>query len=169
MKRLSENLFPDVRVQGTTPLRSAQLIMLRVLKYVDYICKVHGLRYSLEAGTLLGAIRGGGFIPWDDDMDLMMPRPDYERFLEISPALLPKTLLLHTSENDSKHLWPWAKIRDCNSEIVEIDSPEYEGARGVFVDIYPIDVYFPIHLRLDWLSRKLAGFTFDQKSGGCLG
>ncbi|HHU57146.1 MAG TPA: LicD family protein, partial [Bacteroidales bacterium] len=62
-----EELIEDNRGLGTTPLRQAQLVMLRLLRITDAICKRHGLRYWLCSGTLLGAVRHGGFIPWDDD------------------------------------------------------------------------------------------------------
>lgn len=154
MYRRSEDLFPDTRQLGESPLKSAQIIMLRILKYLDHICEGHGLRYSLTGGTLLGAIRHQGFIPWDDDMDILMPRPDYERFIEIAPALLPMSLQTHTRQNDAQHFWSWMKIRDNNSEIIEIDAPNYQGSHGIFVDIYPLDVFYPLHLQLDGVQRK---------------
>ena len=64
-------------------LRALQLTQLEILKVFDKICKDHGLRYSLYAGTLLGAVRHGGFIPWDDDLDVCMPRYDYDRFISL--------------------------------------------------------------------------------------
>jgi lipopolysaccharide cholinephosphotransferase len=76
--------LPDNRLDGGTPLRQAQLVMLRLLKAFHSICEENGLRYWLDAGTLLGAVRHGGFIPWDDDVDVLMPRDDYLRFCGIA-------------------------------------------------------------------------------------
>lgn len=135
-------------------LRSAQFIMLRILQYVDYICNENKIKYSLEAGTLLGAVRHKGFIPWDDDIDLVMPRPDYERFVAIAPDLLPNSLSLHNRSTDSKHPWPWVKIRDRSSEIIERGWPGREGPSGIFVDIYPVDVVLPGYFWIDWLYDK---------------
>ena len=69
-------------------LRRLQLVELDILRDIDKVCREHGIRYFLDSGTLLGAVRHGGFIPWDDDVDLGMPRHDYERFLEIAPRAL---------------------------------------------------------------------------------
>ena len=63
-------------------IRTLQLRLLSILKAFDIMCRNHGLRYYLEYGTLLGAVRHGGFIPWDDDLDIMMPRPDYELLIK---------------------------------------------------------------------------------------
>lgn len=64
-------------------IRDTQNLMLPVLVFIDKICREHNLRYSLAYGTLIGAIRHKGFIPWDDDIDILMPRPDYEKLQNI--------------------------------------------------------------------------------------
>ena len=79
-----EEIKPDPRLR---PLWDA---ILEVYKVFAAICDKHSLRYCADCGTALGAVRHGGFIPWDDDMDIQMPRPDYEKFASLAPKELPK-------------------------------------------------------------------------------
>ncbi|MDR1880334.1 MAG: LicD family protein [Tannerellaceae bacterium] len=138
-----EDLFPDNRREGETTLRQAQFVMLRMLKVIDYICRKHGIQYWLCSGTLLGAVRHKGFIPWDDDLDISMLREDYERFLEVAEAELPDDMMLQTRKTDPHyHYLPLpCKIRDRKSFTL---SPGYEDEaceKGLFVDIFPTDRY----------------------------
>ena len=71
-------------------LKRLQTIDLEIVAVIDRICRENGIDYFIDGGTLLGAIRHGGFIPWDDDIDIGMPKDDFDRFCEITPALLPK-------------------------------------------------------------------------------
>lgn len=89
-------LYPDNRQEGETVLRQAQLVMLRMLKIIDYICRKHDISYWMCSGTLLGAVRHKGFIPWDDDLDICMIREDYERFVEIAVNEFPEDMMLQT-------------------------------------------------------------------------
>ena len=84
MNKKNISPFHDNRLEGDTPLRQAQLVMLRMLKIFDAICIKHGLTYWLDGGTLLGAVRHGGFIPWDDDLDVCMPLDDFEKYKHLS-------------------------------------------------------------------------------------
>ena len=93
-----DQLFPDNRKSGETILRQAQLVMTRMFKIIDYICREHHLRYWMCSGTLLGAVRHQGFIPWDDDLDICMIREDYDRFIQIAQQELPSDLFLQTRE-----------------------------------------------------------------------
>ena len=93
-------LYPDNRQEGETVLRQAQLVMLRMLKIIDYICRKHDISYWMCSGTLLGAVRHKGFIPWDDDLDICMIREDYERFVEIAVNEFPEDMMLQTRETD---------------------------------------------------------------------
>lgn len=112
---------------------------LRLLHAFDSLCKQQGLRYSLQAGTLLGAVRHKGFIPWDDDVDVSMPRPDYERLLTLGD-LVPAPLGLVTPYNSAFPL-PFAKVVATNVRAQE------EVAEGVleeylWIDVFPIDGAF---------------------------
>ncbi|WP_052447478.1 LicD family protein [Clostridium polynesiense] len=133
------SLFPDNRAEGETVLRQAQLVMLRNLKIVDYICNKHNIKYWLDGGTLLGAVRHGGFIPWDDDLDISMIREDYNKFIEAAKKELPDDLFLQLTETDPEYDMPWLKIRDNNSEVIEYKSGNYH--KGLFIDVFPMDYY----------------------------
>ena len=123
-------------------LRDAQMLMVDILKDVHNICEKHGLKYFLDAGTLLGAVRHKGFIPWDDDMDIGMLREDYERFLEIAKKELPEHLFLQTFETDDKYdiYQVPCKIRYNGTILIEKGIAENsEMHNGVYIDVFPYD------------------------------
>ena len=93
-------------------LEEYHAVLFDMLKQVDSICHAERLRYFLSGGTLLGAIRHKGFIPWDDDIDLMMPRPDYEIFLKKAEKRLPKRYILAFPDRTKDYSQPWIRIFD---------------------------------------------------------
>lgn len=121
-------------------LRRQQMRMLHILVEVDKICQRHNIRYWLSSGTLIGAVRHGGFIPWDDDLDIEMMRSDYERLLEILPHELPEDLALQAHSTDPNYCYHYAKVRDRCSYIEE--KPNYDRFfkhRGIYIDIFPLE------------------------------
>ena len=123
-------------------LRDAQMLMVDILKDVHKICEKHDLKYFLDAGTLLGAVRHKGFIPWDDDMDIGMLREDYERFIEIAKKELPDYLFLQTFETDDKYdiYQVPCKIRYNGTILIEKGiSENSEMHNGVYIDVFPYD------------------------------
>lgn len=118
-------------------VRGIQKVMLGILKAADEAIRSHGLRYYLEGGTMLGAVRHHGFIPWDDDADIAMPRPDYEKFIREANDWLPPYYRLRCHLNDPDYPFYFAKIEDTRTTIVEGPTRPYVG--GVFVDVFPID------------------------------
>ena len=92
---LREKYNPDGSI-----LRQHQLKMLDILIIIDRICKKHGIKYWISDGTLLGAVRHGGFIPWDDDLDIQMMRKDFKHFIKIISEELPENLALQTHKTD---------------------------------------------------------------------
>lgn len=109
-----------------------------ILCEIDRLCKANDLRYTLCGGTLLGAIRHKGFIPWDDDIDIAMPRPDYEKFIQIANG--ENTGIKVTCFNvDKKFKDLYAKVYDSATHIDEISVNRFGFECGVYVDLYPID------------------------------
>ena len=116
--------------------------MVDILKEVHNICERHGLKYFLDGGTLIGAVRHKGFIPWDDDVDIGMPREDYEKFLEIAKKELPGHLFLQTFETDDKYdiYQVPCKIRYNGTILIEKGIAENsEMHNGVYIDVFPYD------------------------------
>ncbi len=115
-------------------------VQLDMLVKFDRICAEHGLAYFLDSGTALGAVRHGGFIPWDDDVDVAMPRADYEKLLEIGARGLPDQLFLQTYETDPAYMMPFAKIRLGNTFFPEpVKAYEKLKYRGIYIDVFPFD------------------------------
>jgi len=122
-------------------MKAAWKVMLDITEEIARICDKHGLQYSMAAGTLLGAVRHKGFIPWDDDVDLHMPRKDYDRFLEIAEMELRPPFVLQTFYTDFERTSGFAQIR--NPLTTGIDKTWVRlGLRfnmGIGVDVFPID------------------------------
>ena len=119
-------------------LEEYHAVLFDMLKQVDSICHAERLRYFLSGGTLLGAIRHKGFIPWDDDIDLMMPRPDYEIFLKRAEKRLPKRYILAFPDRTKDYSQPWIRIFDTRV-AVDDSGMQRTLTRSLFVDIFPID------------------------------
>lgn len=133
-------------------LRAVQLKELSILCTVTDICKRNGIEYWLDGGTMLGAVRHGGFIPWDDDVDICIRATDTERFVEVMSRKLPSNLLLQTKENAPAHLSTYMKVRDKNSFFVEFcDDFHQDYNKGIYIDVFPMTDYPDI-------SRKMCRF-----------
>ena len=122
-------------------LRKVQLAQLEIGKEIKRVCDENGIKYFLDSGTLLGAIRYKGFIPWDDDMDMGMLREDYERFIEIAPKELKPEYFLQTWKTDKSYPYAFAKIRKKGTVFIEAVSQKTNAHNEIFVDVFPYDIY----------------------------
>lgn len=113
-KEISSKDFSEYNGPGTE-LRKAQLRMLEILQEVDRICNKYNIPYWIDAGTLLGAIRHGGFIPWDDDIDIVLLRDDYLRLINILPQELPEQFVTQNAENEEHFHMVYSRVVDKNS------------------------------------------------------
>ena len=158
-KEKSSILFPDKRLAGGgNNLQKAQSVMLRILKVFDAICKKHNLDYWLDAGTLLGAARHGGFIPWDDDVDVIMPIDSYVKFCKIAESELPFDMFFQTKQTDSEHDITWAKIRDRFSYMDDPGGP-YPYCQGIPIDIFPAYIQTKREFKLRNITGLLPPFN----------
>ena len=120
------------------PLDEVKRLELDILLDVAAFCESHGIRYSLCAGTLLGAVRHRGFIPWDDDIDIMLPRPDFERF--VAEYVSDKPYKVVTNDTDPDYPFPYAAVNDTRTlKIEEKLRPRCTRTLGVNVDVFPLD------------------------------
>lgn len=119
---------------GST-LRRAQLRMLDILLEVDKICKRHNIPYWIDSGTLLGAVRHGGFIPWDDDLDIATTMEGYRKMKEFLPKELPEYYMLQDTDVDKNVFVSFAKVRDKRSYLYEAIWHKVKE-QGIYMDIF---------------------------------
>ena len=134
-------------------LKKVELDMLK--SFID-ICNKLSLTYFVIGGTLLGAVRHEGFIPWDDDIDVGMLREDYDVFIREASKYLPEYYFLQTNITDTEYPYNFAKIRDSRTTFIEYSLKNRNINHGVFIDVFPLD-YFPENK----LQRRLLMFKHD--------
>ena len=121
-------------------LREVQLIQLEMLKEVDRICRKCNIRYNIIAGTLLGAVRHKGFMPWDDDADVALLRPEYEKFCKVCEKELDKEkFYFQDHHNTPGYRWGYGKLRRRNTLFIRENQEHMPYEQGVFIDIFPLD------------------------------
>lgn len=164
----------------TISTKEIRQIQMAILDEIAKICNENGLRYYIAYGSLLGAVRHKGYIPWDDDMDIAMARDDYDKLLEIlkSGNASPKWLSI-IDNTIADYFYPFAKAIDNRTEI---KSDRHKGYQGIWIDIFPIDglpnslffakafVFFCSFLRVvnlamstDFSSKTLSAWTLFYK------
>ncbi|MCI7550771.1 MAG: LicD family protein [Actinomycetaceae bacterium] len=148
-----ENYRPEV-------LARLQQAERRILSAIDSLCTYHGITYFVDGGTCLGAIRHGGFIPWDDDIDIGMPINDYLRFLNIAPTELPEGMSLHTCLDTPGFSALWAKVFLDGTVFNDANAQAAGTQQGIFVDVFP---YFPLDTNELIAQRQLTMCSFWQK------
>jgi lipopolysaccharide cholinephosphotransferase len=121
-------------------LRSLQLIQLDMLKEVDRVCRENGIQYSLAGGTLLGAVRHKGYIPWDDDADVVLLRPEYDRFSRIFDKVTNKEkYYFQDAANTVGYRWGYGKIRRKGSLWIRAGQENMPFGQEICIDIFPLD------------------------------
>lgn len=121
-------------------LKQTHEIQVELLEQLDRICRKHGIKYMISDGTLLGAVRHKGFIPWDDDVDVSMERSEYERFCQICQQELDgDKFFFQTYKTDKDYPWFYGKLRYNYSRYVRVGQDHLEMNHGIFLDIFPLD------------------------------
>ena len=127
-------------VNQDVKLEDIQAVELEILDEIHRVCSENGLRYSLAYGTLLGAVRHKGFIPWDDDIDIMMPREDYDRLREIWSAKAKDGFILQDETIFEDYMNTFAKVRKDHTTFLQFNCERTCSYHtGFFVDIFPVD------------------------------
>lgn len=127
------------KVMTPEELRKMQLVQLEIFKDFDRVCRENNIKYIMDAGTLLGAIRHKGFIPWDDDIDIRMLRSEYEKFYKIANDQLSDNIFFQNYRNDSKYPWIYSKVRMKGTRAVRVGQEKMGMKDGVFIDVFPCD------------------------------
>lgn len=136
-------------------LRKVQLTQLEIAKEIKRVCEENDIRFFINDGTFLGAVRHGGFIPWDDDMDLGMMRKDYEKFCRIAPEKLKPEYCLQTWYTEPNYGLPFGKVMKKNTVYLESKKTRRLAENGFYVDIFPFDFVPESKEQREKLARNL--------------
>ena len=119
-------------------LKALQKKELEILVAIHEACDKLGIEYMIHFGTLIGAVRHKGFIPWDDDIDIVMTLPNYDRFIKEAPSVLPENLIIQYYSTEPNCPNIFAKVRDKNTTFLHKEHIDLDICHGVFIDIFPI-------------------------------
>ena len=136
----------------TLDLNDVKMYEFEILVVFDDVCKKMNINYSLSGGTLLGAVRHKGFIPWDDDIDVMMTRENYELFCKNCSKYLPKGYFMQTFDSDKNYPLNFGKLRNTSINITVKEVENLDIVMGACIDIFPVDKC-PNNLFIDNLSK----------------
>ena len=151
--------------------------MVEIYLEIARICDKHRLLYFAVGGTLLGAVVHAGFIPWDDDLDIAMPRDDYDKFIAICRDELDSRFYLHHTSTDEDYWLPFIKVRRNNTVFLEEKRKKVKSHAGVYVDIFPFDYSLKkntLSHKFKWrlitylnnhINKKVTGNIVKSKSG----
>jgi len=114
-------------------------MQLDMLKEFDRVCRKNDIKYAIWGGTLLGAVRHKGFIPWDDDVDVVMLREEYEKFKKITKQLDPELCYFQDNDTDEYYRWGYGKLRKTHTKYIRVGQEHLKNKTGVFIDIFPLD------------------------------
>ena len=118
-------------------MNTVQKKLLEMLEWFHSYCSNNGLKYFAVGGSMLGAVRHGGFIPWDDDIDVALPRPDYEKLLQFFSDREGQYFLESPYTGNSDYLYSYAKLYDTGTTLVE--HTRRDCKRGLYIDVFPLD------------------------------
>lgn len=139
----------------TIDLKELRRIQVNILDDIDAYCRKNGTNYFIAYGTLIGAVRHKGFIPWDDDIDLAMPRPDYDKFIREYKS---DKFRVVSMLNDKEYPYPYAKVEDTSTLLDENQDLKYMA--GVNVDIFPLDGLPESPKEAEWHCIKIGLLRF---------
>lgn len=145
-------------------MNDLQKAVFAILECFLKVCEDLNLKYYLVNGSALGAVKYGGFIPWDDDIDVAMPRSDYEAFCEKAQELLPTHIFLQNYKTDKNFPFLYTKLRNSNTTFIEEGVSNLEINHGLYVDVFPLDG-FPEDIRIQ--KKMLIKLKFLQWQQFC--
>lgn len=129
----------EQKILSNEELRRLQLIELQLLREFDRVCRENDICYVIAFGSMLGAVRHKGFIPWDDDIDVVLLRKDYEKFKKVSDQLDSKICFFQDNSTDPDYLWGYGKIRKTGTVYVRAGQEHIKSKTGIFMDVFPLD------------------------------
>ena len=153
-----------IRYQEVTDIREIQQMELGIMEYIHEICQKIGVKYFLAYGSLIGAVRHKGFIPWDDDMDICMLREDYEKLQDYLISNPDERYEVMSYKNNLNYVYPFMKVQDNQTYLLEEDV-RIDSNMGIYVDIFPVDGYEDDSAFKDKMTRlikkrQLSCYTF---------
>ena len=153
-----------VRYQEVTDVSEIQQMELGIMEYIHEVCQKIGVKYFLAYGSLIGAVRHKGFIPWDDDMDICMLREDYEKLQDYLIANPDERYEVMSYKNNLNYVYPFMKVQDNHTYLLEEDV-RIDSNMGIYVDIFPVDGYeddadFKNKMTKLIKKRQLSCYTF---------
>ena len=139
-------------------IKDLQMSLLELMKVLHDVCIKYNIKYYMLGGTMLGAVRHKGFIPWDDDMDIGLERSDYDKLLSIPKSAWPSNIVIKTPRNSKDYIFPYCKLMNTNTTLIE---NRLNGIiEGIYIDIFPID-----GAGNNWISAKYHYYKFYWKQG----